>query len=94
MRAKESVVYKLLPVSAEAEIAKEAVGYTDALHGLCVGCHENEVRTKAQLGESFAQCLACHSESDTGLLKKLLPYPAGKKGSLRASAKRESHSIR
>ncbi len=40
-----------------------ATGYMDAMHGLCVTCHEQTVAEGVvKVGEDFARCSTCHEE--------------------------------
>lgn len=63
---------------------RKATGYLDSLHGLCVGCHQSEVR-KGKRPQSFAYCGQCHRQAPVRLDPKrphLLPeapkYPVQK----------------
>ncbi|MGD2153085.1 MAG: Ni/Fe-hydrogenase cytochrome b subunit [Gemmatimonadales bacterium] len=48
-------------VEAPAERWEEALGYTDAMHNLCVACHEREALTKPdQVPETLNRCTTCH----------------------------------
>jgi len=52
-----------------------AIGYMDAMHGLCIKCHQQKVEKELdQYGSNFAQCLNCHREVDFSQLHKLKPY--------------------
>jgi len=50
----------------EGEDVEPAVGYADAMHGLCVECHDQQVRDglvkdeKGELREDLAWCATCH----------------------------------
>jgi hypothetical protein len=47
----------------EAGMEGFAVGYMDAMHGLCVTCHEQTVAEGlVQVGEDFARCATCHHD--------------------------------
>jgi Ni/Fe-hydrogenase subunit HybB-like protein len=61
-----------------------AAGYMDAMHGLCIACHEEKVKTEpATYGANFAECTNCHRDSDGSRLRKLAPYaPKGTIASL------------
>ncbi len=48
-----------------------AVGYKDAMHGLCVACHE-------ELDPDLAECATCHRDKDAKQLRRLSPYVAGR----------------
>jgi hypothetical protein len=38
----------------------QASGYMDAMHGLCITCHEEMQLTLAEPNENFARCTNCH----------------------------------
>ena len=47
----------------EAGLEGYASGYMDAMHGLCVTCHEQVLAEGlVQVGEDFARCSTCHHE--------------------------------
>jgi len=37
-----------------------AAGYTDAMHGLCIGCHSEVQNRDSKLNENFSRCAQCH----------------------------------
>jgi len=42
-----------------------AVGYMDAMHGLCISCHEQELREDPErYAPDFADCIACHRDTE------------------------------
>ncbi len=51
-----------------------APSFQDAMHGLCVECHKQEITQKPSLSADFARCAACHSETDSDFLRSLPPY--------------------
>jgi Ni/Fe-hydrogenase subunit HybB-like protein len=52
-----------------------AVGYMDAMHGLCLECHRQSARdSPGEFGPDFARCAACHRESDAARLRGMGPY--------------------
>jgi hypothetical protein len=54
-----------------------AVGYMDAMHNLCIKCHERQVQQDPlNFHRSFAECAHCHRHFDLSLLKKIKPYEA------------------
>jgi hypothetical protein len=57
-----------------------AVGYTDAMHGLCQKCHQETLARRSELTEDFPRCLTCHQESDPNYLQRLPLYPSEEKG--------------
>jgi Ni/Fe-hydrogenase subunit HybB-like protein len=55
-----------------------ASSYMNAMHGLCIGCHAERVRTSpAQYPREFAECENCHRDLDDAALRKRQPYAAG-----------------
>lgn len=50
-----------------------APGYMDALHGLCVDCHEDRVKNH-DAHPALARCETCHREMDPKEVKKLAPH--------------------
>ncbi len=59
----------------EAGMTGLAAGYMDAMHGLCVKCHEQKVKEDAQkYGAAFAGCLNCHRDVDGSQLRQMAPY--------------------
>ncbi len=62
-------------VRPELRLSGDAVGYVDAMHGLCVGCHEQRVKEEpAKHPADFARCRNCHRDVDGGALERLAPY--------------------
>ena len=52
-----------------------APGYVDAMHNLCVRCHEDLARTKPETFSSeFARCDVCHREFKDAEHKHMAPY--------------------
>ena len=52
-----------------------AVGYVDALHGLCIGCHEEKAEKEAATyGDDFSTCTNCHRDTDDSQLRRMAPY--------------------
>jgi cytochrome c553 len=52
----------------------EAVGYMDAMHSLCVECHEREALTApAQNPDGLNQCRTCHDVDWRREVEKLMP---------------------
>ena len=57
-----------------------AVGYMDAMHGLCITCHEEELQKNGVGSESsFAQCANCHRDVDGSRFRQMRPSAAGGK---------------
>jgi Ni/Fe-hydrogenase subunit HybB-like protein len=54
-----------------------AAGYMDAMHGLCIKCHEEQVEKEpATYAAEFATCTSCHRDEDGSRLRELAPYAA------------------
>ncbi|NQT15284.1 MAG: Ni/Fe-hydrogenase cytochrome b subunit [Planctomycetes bacterium] len=52
-----------------------AVGYMDAMHGLCIACHEDRVMESPQeYGADFAECARCHRDVASDRLREMRPY--------------------
>jgi Ni/Fe-hydrogenase subunit HybB-like protein len=52
-----------------------ATGYMDAMHGLCIKCHEEKVEKEpATYGAEFSRCTNCHRDADGSRLRQLAPY--------------------
>ena len=49
--------------------------YMDAMHGLCVRCHENKAREEpSALPPTFTRCTHCHTGFDGAELERIGPY--------------------
>jgi len=71
-----SVEDPIIVVSAE-EKKGLAVGYMDAMHNLCIKCHERQVqRDPVNFHRSFGECARCHRDFDLSLLREIEPYKA------------------
>ena len=52
-----------------------AAGYMDAMHKLCITCHERKVKKDPGLyGPHFADCATCHRDIDGAQLRQMKPY--------------------
>jgi Ni/Fe-hydrogenase subunit HybB-like protein len=51
-----------------------APGYVQAMHKLCIGCHEEALEQDPGLGEDFVRCGMCHYEDDMKSLSSRSPY--------------------
>ncbi len=52
-----------------------AAGYMDAMHGLCIGCHEQKVKEEPATYEAnFSTCTNCHRDTDGSRLRQMAPY--------------------
>ncbi len=52
-----------------------ATGYMDAMHKLCISCHEHQVKQDPDnYPASFAQCANCHRDIDAARLHEMKPY--------------------
>jgi hypothetical protein len=54
-----------------------APGYMEAMHGLCISCHEKKLaQGLTDEGPGFAQCGNCHRDPELTDFQKQRPYPA------------------
>jgi Ni/Fe-hydrogenase subunit HybB-like protein len=52
-----------------------ATGYMDAMHGLCITCHQEKVKNEpATHGTDFSECANCHRDVDGSRLRQIEPY--------------------
>lgn len=51
-----------------------APGYMEALHGLCIGCHQRLEQEQPERYAAFARCETCHREYRDEQHKKMAPY--------------------
>ena len=52
-----------------------AAGYMDAMHGLCITCHEQTLtESPREYGPDFAECAHCHRDIDANRLHQGKPY--------------------
>jgi Ni/Fe-hydrogenase subunit HybB-like protein len=52
-----------------------AVGYMDAMHGLCIKCHEEKVEKEpADFAPEFARCTSCHRDANGSGLRQMAPH--------------------
>jgi hypothetical protein len=71
-----TVVDPIIMIPAKQK-AGYAVGYMDAMHNLCIRCHERQVQQDpSNFHRSFAECAHCHRDFDLSLLEKMEPYKA------------------
>ena len=72
----------LIPKGATITInSYEAIGYTESLHRLCLGCHVKKVKEKNK--PDMARCAWCHNERRSFVDEKNLSFstrgPVGKR---------------
>jgi Ni/Fe-hydrogenase subunit HybB-like protein len=54
-----------------------APGYMDAMHGLCINCHQEKAKeASARLSAGFADCATCHRDFDARAMHRMPPYAA------------------
>jgi len=52
-----------------------AAGYMNAMHGLCVSCHEYKAMSEPETyGAQFGDCVTCHRDVDDSDLRRMKPY--------------------
>lgn len=55
-----------------------ATGYMDAMHGLCIDCHQRmRADRPGDFRPDFAECATCHRPIDQARLRDLMPLPSG-----------------
>jgi hypothetical protein len=65
-----------------------AVGYMDAMHGLCVTCHEREAREDpTHVGADLGKCARCHRGIDDGEIERIGPYASYRRNRARPVAR-------
>ena len=67
-----------------------ASGYMQAMHGLCLDCHQEKSATDPQgFPDEFGECLGCHRDAVDSAVQSLAPYaafPATKRQAVRTAA--------
>ncbi len=64
-------------LSPKEEAAGYAVGYMDAMHGLCIGCHKQKLEEAPQsYPRGLADCGSCHRDIDGTQFRRMSPYVA------------------
>jgi Ni/Fe-hydrogenase subunit HybB-like protein len=59
----------------EEGITGYAAGYMDAMHGLCIKCHEEKVEQEpVSFSPEFARCSSCHRDADGSGLRQMAPH--------------------
>jgi len=72
----------LVPASAGIKVESyDAIGYVSAMHQLCIGCH-SELAAQMEMPE-FAQCAACHGDSEEHFANQGLPSRDRERGGKR-----------
>lgn len=59
--------------SRDGEKWRKAVGYMDAMHGLCILCHEEKEKKDPDAHAGLSQCAGCHQGTTEHELRKLAP---------------------
>jgi Ni/Fe-hydrogenase subunit HybB-like protein len=68
--AKQSIIH-----TKRTKTDGSAVGYMDAMHGLCITCHEQKLAEEPQsFRQGFADCANCHRDIDGSQLRSMRPY--------------------
>ena len=63
----------ILPL--KAGIGGYAVGYMDAMHGLCIACHEQKLKEAPErYSRGFADCGICHRDISGAQFRHMSPY--------------------
>ncbi len=62
-------------LAPKEETAGYAVGYMDAMHGLCIDCHQQKLEQAPQdYHQGFADCGSCHRDIDGTQFRRMSPY--------------------
>jgi hypothetical protein len=65
-------------IDPPADRFNDAVGYMDAMHKLCIKCHEEQVSAEpGTYPPELADCRACHDVDQTERLRRLIPDRSG-----------------
>ncbi len=71
----DMVVKDSIIPTVEGELVGFAPGYMDAMHGLCIRCHDQLAREQADnYGAEFARCDVCHREFLDADHRRMAPY--------------------
>ncbi len=71
----DAVSEKSIIQRKQTDAEGEAAGYMDAMHGLCITCHERKLAEEPQrFRQGFADCANCHRDVDGTDLRRLSPY--------------------
>jgi Ni/Fe-hydrogenase subunit HybB-like protein len=67
-------------ISPKEENTGYAVGYMEAMHGLCITCHKKKMEEAPQdYRPGFADCAVCHRDIDGAQFRHMSPYIASDK---------------
>jgi hypothetical protein len=61
-------------IEAPPDRWEDAAGYMDAMHHLCVECHEREATPGGQHPETLNRCMTCHDVDWREAVKELSPH--------------------
>ena len=62
-------------IKPEQTLTGLAPSYMDAMHGLCIGCHEEtQKRKSSKYKASFRQCANCHRGQEGLVFEEMAPY--------------------
>jgi len=71
----DMIVQGSLIPTTEAGLVGYAPGYMDAMHGLCIRCHEHLAKAQPErFDPDFARCDVCHREFQDTDHRRLAPY--------------------
>jgi hypothetical protein len=51
-----------------------APAYADAMHGLCISCHQQKVEANLTENAELARCTTCHKEDMSSIARKAFKY--------------------
>jgi Ni/Fe-hydrogenase subunit HybB-like protein len=82
-------------ISPEKETEGRAVGYMEAMHGLCIGCHKQRLEEAPQdYRRDFADCGCCHRDIDGTQFRRMSPYVASKDDSASTPKQAEANKVK
>ncbi len=72
--------------TTERKLVGLAPGYVDAMHGLCIRCHEQLASIQPEKYEAFDRCDVCHREFQDRDHRRMAPYVPMPPGHVEAAA--------
>jgi hypothetical protein len=76
----------------KGETDGQAAGYMEAMHRLCITCHEKKLAEDPQhYRKSFADCTTCHRDINGAQLRRMSPYVARESGVISLPKKAEAN---
>jgi hypothetical protein len=82
----DMVVQGSIVPTVERTLVGLAPGYVDALHGLCIRCHEQLAQRQPETYANFDRCDVCHREFQDTHHRRMAPYVPMPPGHVQAAA--------